>query len=117
MNYSYGQSIMEYSTKGSLGATLEKNPNTKMRALNEGNIIKPSDKLFFADAVSGNLTKIASVDYVDETQLFNNAMAYRHPGDSINVSFFDGHVERMPYEEISEANFSTYHKNWGPYDQ
>ncbi|MFG0249295.1 MAG: prepilin-type N-terminal cleavage/methylation domain-containing protein [Phycisphaeraceae bacterium JB051] len=117
MNYTYGQSIMLNSGKAASKAAASNYPNLKMRALRDTLIIKPAEKLFFADAVSGNLTQLDSIDYIDESTLLNNAMAYRHPGDSANVAFFDGHVQRMPYEQISVVGFSTFHQNWGPYDQ
>ncbi|HAI11171.1 MAG TPA: hypothetical protein DCM28_05660 [Phycisphaerales bacterium] len=116
MNYTYGQTIMTESGKAASKAAQTHYPGINMRGLHDSLIIKPSEKLFFSDAVSGNLTQLASTDYIDESTLLNNAMAYRHPGESTNVSFFDGHVQRMPYDEISVVGFGTYHKNWGPYD-
>jgi prepilin-type processing-associated H-X9-DG protein len=115
MSYNYGQNIMDYSADHPMSGSHTEYPNTHMRALHDSKILRPSEKFFFADGVSSNLTKDRSMAYTGETPN-GNTIAYRHPGQTTNAAFFDGHCQRMSIEDLGVPGYFDYHKNWGPYD-
>jgi prepilin-type N-terminal cleavage/methylation domain-containing protein/prepilin-type processing-associated H-X9-DG protein len=65
-------------------------------------IVAPSSKLQLADAIDNLMTKQHSDRYVSE--LVNNGqneIAYRHPGETVNMQFFDGHAASDARENVA----------------
>ncbi|MEM6551611.1 MAG: prepilin-type N-terminal cleavage/methylation domain-containing protein [Planctomycetota bacterium] len=69
-------------------------------------VVSPSETLHYADGTRLTLTKADSGNYLGEDLLNDsaakNAVAGRH-NDSANIAFFDGHVERLPFDEYAVA--------------
>ncbi|MFG0250164.1 MAG: prepilin-type N-terminal cleavage/methylation domain-containing protein [Phycisphaeraceae bacterium JB051] len=98
----YGQNIDTTNKSASTNKTVindyNDHPEWKMAAHNMTNVKTPSQKIRMADSVAGNLTMFQSDFYVGEVST-TNATAFRHD-NSANLLFFDGHVQRMPREDV-----------------
>lgn len=88
--YSYG-----FNSQG-----LPDTTGTIPRAFRNDQILKPSNRLEFADALDWWLSYTYVNNYIDEnTILKTKAIAYRHL-KGVNALFFDGHVESLVREEV-----------------
>jgi prepilin-type N-terminal cleavage/methylation domain-containing protein/prepilin-type processing-associated H-X9-DG protein len=80
----------------------------------DNEISNPSSKLQLADAIDNLLTKAHSDRYVSE--LVNNGpneIAYRHPGESVNIQYFDGHAANDARENVAiPSGFSNPNELW-----
>ncbi|MEM6459159.1 MAG: prepilin-type N-terminal cleavage/methylation domain-containing protein [Planctomycetota bacterium] len=65
-------------------------------------ILEPSAKLQMADALDPNLTKQHSDRYISELDNGGpNEIAYRHPNETANLQFFDGHAASRTRSEVA----------------
>ena len=81
-----------------------------MQGLRATDIRRTGEVMFMADAVSAGMTKRASSTYTGESST-NNAIAYRHPKSSVNVLYYDGHVERLFRKAVEVATVNAAKPN------
>ncbi|MEM6333244.1 MAG: type II secretion system protein [Planctomycetota bacterium] len=89
-----GASLFTFGDSGPDGATLQ---------ITQNDLLSPTSKIAYGDfmADNGATTQRAdkSVGYVDENT-GDRVVAFRHPNESINLSFFDGHTETRGRESV-----------------
>ncbi len=113
MRYNYGKSLQWGSSSYIPGDPLL----DKICGLKNSQITRYAEALCFVDAVSANVTKQKSNDYVGELPK-NQAPAFRHGGSTYdqqaaNVLFYDGHVARLSRKEIAHTGaFSAFSPLW-----
>ena len=80
-------------------------------------VLKPSDKMAWADAMSPSIRVSTSYGYSGEHYPSpNDQIAYRHD-DSVNIAHFDGHCASLPRERV-DINMITAEEVdtlWYPY--
>lgn len=85
----------------------------------------PSKKLIIADALNVGVSKWASVNpYGNQGYFYQGAdskepvtgtpIAWRHPGGTANILFFDGHIERGSWPRFQPG--SALNEYWLPYN-
>ncbi|MEM1356500.1 MAG: prepilin-type N-terminal cleavage/methylation domain-containing protein [Planctomycetota bacterium] len=86
--------------------------NTPFRGLQRGRPVRPSQTAQMVDSLNETVTRFQSNGWVQSEQATIDAsgvanpsggvaqVAYRHPQESAQVQFFDGHVERLPRVEV-----------------
>lgn len=80
-------------------------------------ILKPSDKMAWADAMTPSIRVSNSYGYSGEQYPSpNDQIAYRHD-NSVNIAHFDGHCQSLPRElvDINMITAEEVDKLWYPY--
>lgn len=110
-SYHMNPTNLPYTTAPS-GFYVPWTPN-KINAFPEMLVNNPSETMFFVDKASNswNLNYSQRDDYVDETTN-SSGPAFRHPGDSANLSFFDGHGERLPRKVLASPDDDVAARYW-----
>ncbi|MEM6332261.1 MAG: prepilin-type N-terminal cleavage/methylation domain-containing protein [Planctomycetota bacterium] len=77
-------------------------------------IREPAAKLQMADALDPNLTKQHSDVYISEQDNGGpNEIAYRHPNETANVQFYDGHAANLRRSEVAvQPPYSAESELW-----
>lgn len=113
---SYGYKIPGnvYNARNSYGMTY--GTNAAGSAYREFSILKvdqPSRKLSIVDALASLVSEYQCY-YPDYADIINSntgrsgVTAYRHPGKSANIAFFDGHAARRPWLNVYEQRKVLY---------
>ena len=97
---SYGMNKMTTGTNTKL---YDSDANEKSYRL--PNVVSPSGRILFADAVAGDIDWGSSlysywITNAEQTTAPNYRITYRH-NNGAYLAFFDGHVERLSGKEIS----------------
>lgn len=70
-------------------------------------VVSPSAKLMFADSMRWGITPGWSDHYNGQEEttsvLGNVDIAYRHPNETVNTAYFDGHAANRPRNEIDTS--------------
>ncbi len=76
----------------------------------------PSETVMFGDSINFNSFKLRGSGPLFETYTGevggSKGPAYRHPNESGNMGFFDGHVERLPKSVVQDADRTTKPGIW-----
>ncbi|QQE10085.1 prepilin-type N-terminal cleavage/methylation domain-containing protein [Planctomycetota bacterium] len=80
-------------------------------------ILDPTSLSFMADSIGDSYIRQQTDTYTDESSSPWGAVAYRHPGETTNMVFFDGHAEAVsrdilattPKDYLCDLN---YRKEW-----
>ncbi|MFA9478100.1 type II secretion system protein [Phycisphaerales bacterium AB-hyl4] len=80
-------------------------------------IRSPSYKIARADALDWWFTSWNSNRYVDESDINSPTMiAYRHPNETTNIAFFDGHASATARDDVARTRITAAEQDriWAP---
>jgi prepilin-type N-terminal cleavage/methylation domain-containing protein/prepilin-type processing-associated H-X9-DG protein len=68
-------------------------------------VVQPSDTIVMGDALGDRIESSTSDDYVGEiaTPGSPSPVAYRHPGETVNLLYFDSHAANTAREEVDQS--------------
>ncbi|RRK01356.1 prepilin-type N-terminal cleavage/methylation domain-containing protein [Opitutaceae bacterium TAV4] len=90
----YGYNFTDLSSKSD-------NSGQKERGVGQGEILRPSRTIAFADALDYQINSSNAGNYKPDTAKISQTAAFRH-NDKINVVFWDGHAASRPRDEVAK---------------
>lgn len=100
----------------SYGVTLDNLRSTRRYAFRLSNLLSPSGSAAWMDAIGAYASILDTYREESPSVIPDGRLAYRH-GDTLNVAFFDGHVEALRRDEVEkrwnkeEWRFNKYFTN------